>query len=65
MCITSFDAYFALTVFFVFIGFMWVVFLKNISNKLQDIPKEEWKVIKSQDTLNNSKLTNNEEKNLA
>ncbi len=59
MCVTTFDAYFLLTVIFVFLGFGWVIFGKKIFESLQDIPKDDWKVVSNKNTKKDLNSTEN------
>jgi hypothetical protein len=43
-CVTTFDAYFVISVTFVTIGFLWILLVRKLLTKLQNVPKNEWLV---------------------
>ena len=47
MCLTTFDAFFPLTIAYAFIGLLWIIFTSNILEYLQNTPKSEWLVTKN------------------
>ena len=44
ICVTTFDAYFVISVCFVTIGFIWILFTRKLLTQLQNVPKNEWLV---------------------
>lgn len=50
-CIIYFDALYLLTFIFVAIGFIWLVFSREIIEKLQSLPKSVW-LVSSEDKMN-------------
>ena len=43
-CVTTFDAYFVISLCFVTMGLIWIFVVRKLLTKLQNVPKNEWLV---------------------
>jgi hypothetical protein len=62
--VTTFDAYFVISVCFVTLGFLWILFTRKLLTKLQNVPKTEWLVsnkIKNETQISNANCSQLEE----
>ena len=51
-CVTSFDSFYPLAIFFISSGLIWLILTKKVTNNLQNIPRVDWLVVKEIKTNN-------------